>query len=244
MESIEENDIVIQPRKGKNEKAIPENGLLLVNPTEAHPRIDKKISAGAESRFLFNSKLCVADGSAYFMAGPAIGSPMAAMSLEKLIVLGAKRIILCGWCGAIDSSLKVGDIIIPDSGLIGEGTSAYYNDSARSYPSSVFSSQLVDLLTAGEHAVSRGCVWSTDGVYRENRKYLKELSAKERVVAVDMEYSALCSVAGFRGIDFSAVLIVSDEIWGESWRPGFSSKHFHKVKDAVLLMLQKNVSNF
>ncbi len=74
--------------------------------------------------------------------------------------------------------------------------------------------------------VRSGCVWSTDAIYREKRSYLDMLHKENRVAAVDMEFSALCSVAAFREVEFAAILVVSDEIWGKSWRPGFSNKEF------------------
>lgn len=240
---ILKKDIIIHPRKGKNEQSIPEKGLLLVNPTEAYPRIKKELAAAAESRFLFNAKLCVHKDPSYFLAGPAIGAPMAAMTLEKLIVLGAGQIILCGWCGAVERSYKVGDIVVPTSAVAGEGTSQYYLGDSQPAPSQDLSDRVGELFTSHEMEVKGGCVWSTDAVYRESRSRLAELATDQQVVAVDMEFSALCSVATFRGVEFAAVLVVSDEICGDSWRPGFSSTKFHKAKESVYTVLQKNMDN-
>ena len=44
--------------------------------------------------------------------------------------------------------------------------------------------------------------------------FCRKLQQEEDVSAVDMEYSALCSAAFFRKIDFAALLLVSDEVWG------------------------------
>ena len=63
------------------------------------------------------------------------------------------------------------------------------------------------------------------------------------VGAVDMEFSALCTVAQFRGIEFAAVLTVSDEIWGDSWRPGFSKQLFMEQKQAALKLLLAHLGN-
>jgi uridine phosphorylase len=241
MENIPDDQIVIQPRRAKKEKTVPENGLLLVNPTEARPLIDKAVAAGAERRFLFNSMLSVCQEPACFLAGPAIGAPMAVISLEKLIALGARKIVLCGWCGGISSSCRVGDIIVPDRALIGEGTSAYYTDSVSSVPCPELSEALVALLTGKGFTVSRGTIWSTDAIYREDRRILDKLHQQQEVVAVDMEHSALCTVAAFRRVQFSAVLIVSDEIWGKSWRPGFKQSHFHQIKESVLTTMIENI---
>ncbi|MBW2260316.1 MAG: hypothetical protein JRF18_07685, partial [Deltaproteobacteria bacterium] len=60
------------------------------------------------------------------LVGPMLGAPQAVLILEKLIVLGAKRILFFGWCGSIQESVRNGDFVIPDRAVIGEGTSMYY----------------------------------------------------------------------------------------------------------------------
>jgi len=236
MNRTEDPYILIHPRRGRQEKPLPETGFLLANPSEAKRAHRLYKEAGAESRYLFNSGLSVAGDGSRFIAGPSIGAPMAAMTMEKLIALGAKTIILFGWCGAISSSLAVGDLLLPDSAVSGEGTSLYYRGSSVAGPSRELNSRLELLLGAQDVNFKKGCVWSTDAVYREDRRQLRQLNEKENVSAVDMEFSALCAVAGFRRINFSALLVVSDELWRESWRPGFSSKNF-KIRCRQVLSL-------
>lgn len=220
-------DIIISPKKNKNEKEIPKEGILFVNPTEATLEVADMRKKGAESRFLFHSNLYI-EGDYKFIAGPAIGAPMAALTMEKLIALGARRIILFGWCGALSKELGIGDILIPDQALSGEGTSAYYLSSDNQPgPNKCLRGKVAALFKENEVVIHSGCVWSTDAIYREKRSVLAALH-RDGVSAVDMEFSALCSVAHFRGVEFAAVLVVSDEVWGNSWRPGFSNKIFKK----------------
>lgn len=227
-------NILIHPRRGKKEKIVPENGILLVNPSEASLCHAQLIKNGGESRHLFNSNLTVDADQSFFVAGPSIGSPMAALSIEKLIVLGAKRIVLFGWCGAISHTLKVGDILLPSEALAGEGTSRYYPLAAPAAPAMEFRKIIERHFQANNTNIHSGCVWSTDAVYREDRRTLIDLSSTKRVVAVDMEFSALCAVACFRKIEFAAVLVVSDELSGKLWRPGFSDRAFVHNKAMAL----------
>lgn len=169
---------------------------------------------------------------------------MAAMSMEKLIALGAKRIILFGWCGAISSNLKVGDILLPTEAKSGEGTSQYYPLPMPAAPSKTFRAYLEKAIRTNNLMVHSGCVWSTDAVYREERQMLQELNRRDKVTAVDMEFSALCSVACFRNIEFAAVLIVSDELWGATWHPGFSSEVFRDTKKKALDVVLAGIDNF
>ncbi len=237
MNHEEDPNILVHPRKNKGERVVPKAGLLLVNPSEAARAHALVKDNGGKTRFLFNSKLSVAKDKSHFVAGPSIGAPMAALSMEKLIALGAKRIVLFGWCGAISKSLSVGDILIPDTSLSGEGTSSYYAGGEGALPSPQLNKQLGDLLHKNNLPFSDDRVWSTDALYREDRRYLNELQAGSGVSAVDMEFSALCSVASFRGVHFSALLVVSDELWGPSWKPGFSSTVFKTQCDKALSLL-------
>lgn len=236
--------IIIHPRRQKNEKQLPENGILLVNPSEANECLRQLKESGGETRFLFNSAMVVAGNHSYFAAGPAIGAPMAALTLEKLIALGAKRVILFGWCGAISETLHVGDTIIPNEALSGEGTSRYYSSNSLSGPDLICSNQIAEVFSKNDFGVQAGCVWSTDAVYREDKRMLKQLCIKNGVVAVDMEFSALCAVAKFRKIEFAAVLTVSDELWGKSWRPGFNKHFFIERKQTALQLLLDHLENF
>ncbi len=236
-------NILIHPRKGGREKCLPEKGLLLVNPSEASRCHLQLRQNGGESRHLFNSQLTVAASHSFFVAGPAIGSPMAVMNMEKLIALGAKRIILFGWCGAISSTLKVGDTLLPDEAKSGEGTSRYYPLPIPAAPSTIFRSHIAKVFCDNNMMVHSGCVWSTDAVYREDGRMLQELNKIDGVVAVDMEFSALCTVACYRNIEFAAVLIVSDELWGETWKPGFSSSIFSETKVKVLEIVLAGMDN-
>jgi uridine phosphorylase len=153
---------------------------------------------------------------------------MAVLSMEKLIVLGAKRIVLVGWCGALLETLKVGDIILPGQALCGEGTSHYYSENQAPQPSANVLSGLRAVLSQSELPWQEGRVWSTDAPYRESRSLLSSLQMKHNIAAIDMEYSALCTVAQFRHIEFAACMLVSDELWQNNWKPGFTTSLFRQ----------------
>lgn len=239
-----DTNILIHPRRGKKEKEIPANGILLVNPSEASPCHRRLKQQQGESRFLFNAELTIAGNGRFFVAGPAIGAPMAVLCMEKLIALGAKRIILFGWCGAICKNLEIGDILLPTRAKSGEGTSRYYPLADPAVPTADLRDHLARIYEKSTIQVNPGCVWSTDAVYREDRRMLQALSLKNKVVAVDMEFSALCTVACFRKIEFVAVLVVSDQLWANTWRPGFSSARFLEQKEKAFEVLLEHIETF
>lgn len=240
MDRVRDNsDILIHPRRGRREKELPGSGLLLVNPSEAQNAHKRWREKGGEARQLFNAELTVDASGRRFVAGPSIGAPMAVITLEKLIVLGAQDIVLFGWCGALSPALRVGDILLPTSAISGEGTSPHYPHDLPIVPSMESSNHLGALLQQNGMVFQNGCVWSTDAVFRESHHALRTLRDEHGVVAVDMEFSALCVVAAFRRVSFSAILIVSDELSEHQWRPGFTQPQFLNRKAAVLdLLLQ------
>ncbi len=228
---------VIEPVRGKKERPIPAYGLLLVNPTEARACSKRLLAAGGRRQYLFNSDLVIDKKKDFFIAGPAVGAPAAVMALEKLVALGARQLILCGWCGAISADLAIGDILVPDSARIGEGTSQYYGRQTESAPAAELSCQLHRLFVRNGLPVCHGKVWSTDGIFREERQELLALHRQHNVMAVDMEFSALCSAASLRGIAFAASLAVSDIVAAEHWQPGFTRERFRKNRERVLDIL-------
>ncbi len=229
-----EDDCIIHPRKNRREIDIPPAGVLCVNASEAKAAVSIIVEAGGQRRTLHNSNLVVAADGGRFVAGPALGAPAAALVLEKLIVLGARRIFFLGWCGAVCSTLRIGDILVPHATVSGEGTSAYYTDSKKPAPSRALVSMVERMLDGIGLSSRNGTVWSTDAPYRESKKHLQQLHRSEQVVAVDMEFSALCSVASFRRVDFGGALIVSDELWRTNWRPGFKDELFRERCRQVL----------
>lgn len=70
---------------------------------------------------------------------------------------------------------------------------------------------------------------------------LQDLATRYDVGAVDMEYSALCAVAIFREIQFAALFLVSDELWKDEWRPGFTGKVFKRKSKAQIKQLIQHI---
>lgn len=234
--------IIIHPRKAKKERDIPADGFLIVTPNEFRQARDLLRLAGGREQFMYGASLIVAADDRYFIAGPAIGAPVAAMVLEKLIVLGARRIIMYGWCGAIATQLQVGDVVIGSTPVSGEGTSRYYRTSERPLPSLLLADGLARALAKAAVEVSRRNIWSTDAPFREDRAYLAQLHDNADVCCVDMEYSALCAVTAFRGVEFAGLFLVSDELYREHWQPGYIREDFRrKSTELVQLLLVGNV---
>jgi len=160
------------------------------------------------------------------LIGPMVGAPYATILLETLIAWGARKIFFLGWCGAISEKVKIGDIILPTSAIVDEGTSSHYNlNNSTSSPTPMLVTHILEYLQQKNIKFHHGTIWSTDAIYRETRDKVQYFQ-KQDVLAVDMETSSLFSVAKFRDVDISAILVVSDELSTLQWRTGFKDKRF------------------
>lgn len=216
---------------------VPQKGVLFVTPAEANSAHALIENEGGKRRFFYNSRLTISSDEKFFVAGPAVGAPMAAMTLEKLIALGAEEVVMYGWCGAASDKFKVGDVIIAERAVSGEGTSQYYPLKQERKPSSHITEKLKGVLLNQGLYNGTAVVWTTDAPYREDRTYIAALMVREGIQVVDMEYSALVSVANFRKIEFGAVMLVSDELYHTSWKHGFRDGCFKENNRDITALL-------
>jgi uridine phosphorylase len=184
----------------------------------------------SEARPLFTSRL-YPSGDSLSLVGPLIGAPYAVMLLETLAAWGAKTFLFLGWCGAISPSVTVGDLILPTSAVVDEGTSRHYglDIGRRATPAPNLVAHVRQAYAAAAIAIREGTVWSTDAIYRETREKVA-YHQSSGVLAVEMEFSALVAAGLFRGVDVAGVLVVSDELGSFTWRPGFKDERFKKAR--------------
>lgn len=227
---------ILNPERCKADPRLPATGILAVNPSDADCLAEYAKRTGLKRSFLFNSTLYHSD--TLFLAGPAVGAPMAVLCLEKLIALGAEKIILYGWCGSLQERLQSMDILVPTSGLSEEGTSRHYlsDGTCEIMPSTPLRDKLCRVLTEKLIKFQQGPLWTTDAPYRETTKKIKDYAA-QGIYGVDMEYSALCTVAAFRKAQLAAVMLVSDELWKSPWKPHYTFKTFKKRSRELLTLL-------
>jgi len=237
---MDDTAMIINPIREKGEPEIPADGMLLVNPLEAAAGLRLAKNRNSRRLFLFNSKLAVIPATppagSFFVAGPAVGAPMAVLTLEKLVVLGARRIIVYGWCGSLRATLRIGDVLLPTWAISDEGTSAHYPASSQPESHAPSRQLLADGLIAQGLTVHTGPVWTTDAPYRESTIQVGRLGG-QGILGVDMEYAALVAAAAFRKVELTAVQLVSDELWSGKWNPGFRTKAFKKKSSDILHFL-------
>lgn len=231
---------LIEPTKLPGDPEIDGTCLLLINPFEAHYGSTVAKKRGGRSHRLFHCQLLAfAETQPHsYWAGPAVGAPMAVMTMEKLIALGCKKLVVMAWCGAVAPQLTIGNIFLPTWGICEEGVSGHYPLDQRPEANTHLLSKLQEHFPTAK----QGPIWTTDAPYRELPSKITNF-AKQGIMAVDMEFTALCTVAAFRNIDFASVMLVSDELYNETWQPGYNSKNFKKKSRALFDQLSSLLPN-
>jgi uridine phosphorylase len=138
-----------------------------------------------------------------------------------------------GTCGALQSDLELGDLIVATEAIGDDGTSRALGVDGR-VPASA---ALLEALSAGTGA-PRGPVVSTDLFYDDPRQPERGWIAAG-ALAVEMESATLFALGARRGFEAGALLVVSDLLSGERVRIGAEELKAaeHRLGEAALLGL-------
>lgn len=135
-------------------------------------------------------------------------------SITSEVMCNAKiqNIIRIGTCGALDENIKVGDIVVVDKVLRGDGVTPYYVDkNFQTASDKKIADTLFEVAKGMGLAVYRGTAWTTDALLRETREIV-EAKRKEGAIAVDMVSSTLLTIAQTYNIKAGSILAVSDNV--------------------------------
>ncbi len=145
-----------------------------------------------------------------------IGAPAAAIVVEELIRLGARRLIRVGTCGGIGRGIRTGDIVIATSATPFDGSTAIYLHGAPYAPAPDFgmTRALVDAAQAEGVVHHVGPICTVDVFYNPDADYFATWSSRG-IIGLEMESSVLfylAARAAGAGTDVRAatILTVSD----------------------------------
>lgn len=158
-------------------------------------------------------------------SGP--GAPVAAVTMEFLAALGARRVVSVGVAGALDSNIEVGTPFAVAKAVSDEGTSRHYI--ALDGPVAADPSMTKGLvgLTGRPSRVSL----STDVPFRHTPERL--VAHRSQASLVDMESSALFAAAHAFDIEPAALLVASDVFDGPTWRAADAARTAAGVREAL-----------
>jgi uridine phosphorylase len=230
-----DQEVLIHPTREPGEEAVTPTVILTFTQPD-YRALCRLIKAQEQPRHIWDCACRPGSwqGQTLTVMAPAMGAPYAAMVLEKLIVLGARRVLVLGWCGSLSSQVRIGDLILPSVAIPGDGTSPHYYSESGGIPPHP---GLYDLLAAGlqdaEVPWHVGPVWSTDAIYRETRGLVQSCQA-QGILGIDLELAALCAVGRYRGIAVAGLMVVSDELFTSTWQKAEGSQPFRLAREKAL----------
>lgn len=143
------------------------------------------------------------DGEPVTVQSTGMGGPSAALVTEELIVLGARRLVRIGTCGALDATLGIGELLAAEDALAADGASRALGAGHRVAADPDLTTALA---LAGAQTLT---VVSTD-LFFESRAGSEEGWREAGASAVEMEAATILQVAHLRGVRAACALAVTD----------------------------------
>jgi DeoD family purine-nucleoside phosphorylase len=177
----------------------PGRALLLAQALLEQPKMFN------HNRGLWGYTGTAADGAPLTIQSTGMGGPSAAIVIEELARLGARRIVRVGTCGALVEGFALGDVLVAREALCADGTSRALGAGARVAADPELTAAL--LAGAGDDARS-GAVVTTDLFYDAEGRHASPVA--DGAVAIEMETATLFRLAALRDLRAGCVLIVTD----------------------------------
>jgi uridine phosphorylase len=164
-----------------------------------------------------------------FVKMSGIGSPHAGTMFEELIGLGGKIFINIGTAGG----LKNEGVFLCEKAIRDEGTSHHYFPNGKyAFPDKNLTEKLAGSFGKNLIKYEKAVTWTIDAPYRETKKEIAHYK-KEGVATVEMEASALFSIAKYRKVKMAAAFVVSD-VLVKKWNPKFHHLNIIKTQNKLI----------
>ena len=153
-------------------------------------------------------------GKRVSVQGTGMGVPSISIYVNELMEsYGVQNLIRVGTCGAIQEDIKVRDVIIAMSASSDSQVNRLLFNQIDFAPTANFDllHKAYQVATERNMSVKVGNIFTSDSFYRENFDLYKKLAAYQ-VLAVEMESSALYTLAAKYKRNALSILTVSDHI--------------------------------
>lgn len=138
-------------------------------------------------------------------------APDSAFITELLAVGGIDTFIRLGSCGALKEEIGVGDYILADQAIRGDGATKYYVEDDYIPKANQDISKIVEDAASESFPVHKGAVWTTDALFKETKDIVNSYIAKG-AIGVDMVTSPFLTLANLYQKKAAAILSVSDNL--------------------------------
>ncbi|NLC31948.1 MAG: nucleoside phosphorylase [Clostridiales bacterium] len=150
-----------------------------------------------------------------FYMSPITAAGCATSMEDAILLTGARHYILFGSCGALDSTLTEGKLIVPTHAYRDEGLSYHYQE-ARDYINVKNAAQVAAILGELKIPYVKGRTWTTDALYRETRSNVAKRKA-DGCIAVDMECSGIQALCDFKELQYYTFFYTGDLLDAPVW---------------------------
>lgn len=152
------------------------------------------------------------DGTEISACSTGIGCPSAAIVVEELSKIGVETFIRVGTTGALQPDIAIGDVVIATAAVRMECTTRSYLPIE--YPA-IANIEVVSALLQASKKLNRkvhlGIVLTTDAFYGNKSEAIWRF-ARANVLSIEMECSAVFTLAGLKGLRSGAILAVDCNI--------------------------------
>ena len=158
-------------------------------------------------------------------------APDTALVTELLCAGGVNLLVRLGSCGALRQDVQIGDVVIADSVVRGDGVTGYYVPRDFVPTATKEISDCLFTCLSSSMKVHRGMIWTTDALLKETPQVVNPI-IKKGAIAVDMVTSPFFTIASMYDRKHAACLAVSDNlITGEM---GFGSPALFAVEQRMI----------
>ena len=175
-------------------------------------------------------------GAPLSVQSTGMGSASIGIVAEELVMLGARRLIRVGTCGAIGTGMAMADTVIGMSATADDATALRYADVPGWAPTATYDlvEAAVRLSREAGATVHVGPI-VTSGIFYEPDETLVPRWQRLGMLAIEMEASMLYTVAAVHRVEALAMMTVSDLVGAtESDRERISEEDLKRGVDAMM----------
>jgi uridine phosphorylase len=153
------------------------------------------------------------EGRPLSIQSTGMGGPSAAIVLQELAELGVRRAVRVGTCGAVDSELEHGQLVVASDALAEDGTSRALGADETAEPDPGLTVRLAAGLPPGavpSRIVSTDLFYDADPRHGGLPRARTEAWTRRGAVAVEMEAATVFTLGRRLGVATGCVVVVSD----------------------------------
>jgi uridine phosphorylase len=157
-------------------------------------------------------------GTGFLVQATGMGGPSAAIVCEELADLGAELFVRVGTCGAIDPSVKLGELVVVSEAVSDDGASSALGAPRRAPADAGLLEALVAQVAASGHPSHVGPSATVDLFYDPDADERQARLVGDGALTLEMEAASVFAVGARREIPCACLLAVTDTLYEDDGR--------------------------